>query len=71
MPSQQQSSPQNHVYSLPTGYRFAMASVVDDAAKKAQEAKYLPFHPSNSDPRTIELDWIVELIADTDFWLVD
>ena len=35
----QQFSRQNHVYNLPTGYRFAMASVVDDAKKKGQEAK--------------------------------
>jgi hypothetical protein len=34
-PSQQN----NHVTPLPTGYRFAMASVMDDAKKKGQDAK--------------------------------
>jgi hypothetical protein len=39
MPS---SIPQNnHVSALPTGYRFAMASVIDDAKKKGTEAKYV------------------------------
>ena len=30
---------QNHVSALPTGYRFAMASVIDDAKAKGVDAK--------------------------------
>jgi len=45
-PSRQQQQP--IVRGLPTGVRFAMASVIDDAKAKGQEAKYalerpLPF----------------------------
>jgi len=31
----------NHVSVLPTGYRFAMASVIDDAKQRGQDAKYV------------------------------
>ena len=42
----QQFTTQNHVYPLPTGYRFAMTSVIDDAKKKGQDAKYHTSFPS-------------------------
>jgi hypothetical protein len=43
------STSQNHVSAMPTGYRFAMASVIDDAKKKGQDAKYPS--PSNFHPQ--------------------
>jgi hypothetical protein len=38
-------SQHSHVSALPTGYRFAMASVIDDAKKKGTEAKYVSSVP--------------------------
>ena len=39
------SNNNDHVSALPTGYKFAMASVIDDAKNKGTEAKY---HSSSS-----------------------
>jgi hypothetical protein len=59
----------NHVSSLPTGYRFAMASVIDDAKKKGQDAKYVHpihlLHPINCLDAS-QFNWLLsELMANT------
>ncbi len=53
----------SHVSALPTGYRFAMASVIDDAKKKGQDATYFP-QRSHEGRRYLEFDSRVNCLVD-------